>query len=211
MRRKVLAGLTIAMLAACGVTEAARQATTAPTIAPAERPSIRDRMAAAAGPGGAARKPAQDAEWTQAAMAALQSEGVTLLSAVPADMMQFCPGYARQSRENRAAFWAGLVSAVAAGGDGGRQQGGGRLPLVEISLPLAQASGCGASLADVQDNARCAVRIMAQAVARDGAIAGRSDAAGAGWTGLARSWLSLRSDRKRGEIAGWTRRQSYCR
>ncbi|MBB1491806.1 hypothetical protein H5395_09725 [Paracoccus sp. MC1854] len=209
MQRKMLAALAVAVLAGCGVTEAARQATTAPTIAPAGRPSITGWLTPDA------QTPATDGvsgdmEWKQAALGALESEGVTLLSALPADVMQFCPGYARQTRENRAAFWAGLVSAIVER-DARPEARERRLPLMQISLPDARANGCGGAMTDGAANARCAVRIMAQAVARDGAIAGRSGAGNSGWTGLARNWLPLRSDRQRGEIAGWTRSQSYCR
>lgn len=213
MRRKIMALLAVATLAGCGATQAGLRATTAPTIAPAERPSLTGQLTSTLGLGRqqAASASEDDAEWTQAALAALNAEGVTLLSALPADVMQFCPGYARQTRENRAAFWAGLVSAIAERDTQPQARDGRRLPLVQISLPTARANGCGGSMTDSAANAQCAVRIMAQAVAQDGAIAGRSEAGGTGWRGLARNWLPLRSDRHRSEIANWTRKQSYCR
>jgi len=211
MRREILAVLAIATLAGCGAVEAGRRATTAPTIAPVERPSVTDRLAAAVGRG--KKQPAmrwgeENAEWTEAAMAALNAEGVTLLSTVPADVMQFCPGYARQTKENRAAFWAGLVSAVAHH-DGAAQAG--KSGLLRISRPQAQENGCGGLMTEGVDNLRCAVRIMAREVARDGAIAAEDQGARQGWRGLARSWMPLRSPRQRSEIANWTRKQSYCK
>ena len=214
MRRGVAVGMAVAVLAGCGAGEAGRQATTAPTIAPVERPSATGRLASAVGLGKDEPAPqgaGEDAEWTQAALAALNAEGVTLLSAMPADVMQFCPGYATQTRENRAAFWAGLMSAVARHDGMARTGLRGTSRLLRISRPAAQENGCDGSMGDGADNARCAVRIMAQAIARDGAIAGGAEDAWRGWRGLARSWLPLRSSQSRGEIASWTRRQSYCR
>lgn len=209
--RKGLMALTVLALAGCGAAEAGRRATTAPTIAPVERPSATDRLASAVGlrkEQPAMRWGEDNPEWTEAALSALQSEGVTLLSTVPSDVMQFCPGYARQTRENRAAFWAGLVSAVAHH-EGAAQ--GSRRGLLRLSRPQAQEGACGAG-EDGAGNLRCAVRIMAQEVGRDGAIAGGTEAQGGrGWRGVARSWMPLRSKEKRAEIAGWTRRQSYCR
>lgn len=213
MRGRIMAALATLALAGCGATEAARQATTAPTIAPVERPSPTGRLASAVGlrkDQPAMRWSEEKAGWTEATLAALEAEGVTLLSTVPSDVMQFCPGYATQTRENRAAFWAGLVSAVAHH-EGATQ--GGRLALLRLSRPQAQKeSGCGSALDDGAGNLRCAVRIMAREVVRDGAIAGGAEAAGArDWRGVARSWMPLRSQQKRAEIASWTRRQSYCK
>ena len=213
MRGRIMLALATLVLAGCGAVEAGRQATTAPTIVPVERPSATGRLASAVGlrkEQPAMRWGEENAEWTEAALAALTSEGVTLLSTVPTDVMQFCPAYATQTRENRAAFWAGLVSAVAH--HDGVAQGGRRLGLLRISRPAAQENGCGGSMENGADNLRCAVRIMAREVARDGAIAGGTETAGGrGWRGLARSWVPLRSSAGRAEVANWTRRQSYCR
>lgn len=212
MRRRLFVGLATIAVAGCGAIEAGRNATTAPTIAAAERPSLTERLASATGLGKDAPpvQPAgEDADWTQAALAALDTEGVILLSTVPADVMQFCPGYASQTRENRAAFWAGLVSAVAQ--FDGAAQPAGTARLLRISRPVAQENGCGGSMAEGIDNMRCAVRIMARQVGRDGTIAGDSGEGRRGWRGLARSWMPLRSSGTRDQIAGWTRSQSYCR
>ena len=155
-------------------------------------------------------------EWTAATLEALEAEGVTLLSSLPADVMQYCPGYAAATRENRAAFWAGLLSAVARHESGLDQsaRAGGRFGLLRITRRTASANGCGGSLLRAEDNLKCAVRIMARHVAQDGAIGGGAETAAAdrgGWRGLARDWLPLRSATQRDEIASWTRRQSYCR
>ena len=42
---------------------------------------------------------------------------------------------------------------------------------------------------------------------RDGAIV--SDGSG-GWRGIARDWAPMRSQKKRSDIADWTRAQDYC-
>lgn len=211
MRTLMLAGLAALTLTACGTSAAVREATTAPTIAPAARPSAPARVATAlhlrkAPP--AMRWGDDNPEWTAAALDALNEEGITLLSTVPSDVLQFCPGYATASRESRAAFWAGLLSSVAkheSGHRAGAKGGGGRyLGLMQISAPTARANGCRGSLLRGEDNLRCAVRIMARHVVRDNAIAG-------GKRGLARDWMPLRSSAKRSDIAGWTRKQSYCR
>ncbi|WP_134727190.1 lytic transglycosylase [Paracoccus luteus] len=203
MRGTITAALAAMALAGCGVSEAARQATTAPTIAGAESRPLSDRLTAALpwGNAPAAQAAASNGSdaWTQAALQALNDEGVTLLSTVPSDVMQFCPGYAAQTRENRAAFWAGLLSAVARHDAGTKAAGGNRRS--------GQSGGCGAGLLDGADGLQCAVRNVARQVARDGAIAGGSG----GWRGAARDWLPLRSQGSRDQIAGWTRKQSYCK
>lgn len=198
-----MATLAVLALAGCGVSEAARRATTAPTIAGEAPRPLSGRLAAVLPLGGkpqVAQAPMGDETdaWTQAALQVLDQEGVTLLSTVPADVMQFCPGYATQTRENRAAFWAGLLSALARhkGGDPGAP-----------ALGQTQSGGCAGELLEGGEALQCAVRTVAKNVVRDGSIAGRKD----GWRGAAREWLPLRSDGSRTRIAGWTRKQSYCR
>lgn len=212
----LLAALAILTVAACGAREAARQATSAPTIAAPDRPSVAGRVATALHlkkPQPAMQWGDENADWTEAALAALNEEGVSLLSSMPADVMQYCPGYAAQTRENRAAFWAGLLSAVArheSGMNPPAERGTGvgrRLGLLQISRPAASQNGCAGSMLKGEDNLKCAVRIMSRSVAQDGAIA---DDKG-GWRGVARNWLPLRSASKRTEIANWTKQQSYCK
>ncbi|HRO59000.1 MAG TPA: transglycosylase SLT domain-containing protein [Burkholderiaceae bacterium] len=213
------AGLALTMTLAGCMSQAVRDSVTAPTLSPQDRPSLKDRMSGAlnlrkdppalqwAGQDGA------DA-WTQATIEALEEEGITLLSAVPADIMQYCPGYAAQSRENRAAFWAGFLSAVARHESGwnpaASKDGGRRLGLMQISQDDSRANGCRGGLLDAGDNMHCAVRILARHVARDSTIDGGSEA-GDRPRGVANVWSSLRSGSRRADIATWTRRQSYCR
>ncbi len=151
-------------------------------------------------------------EWTRATLSALDIDGAGLTGVVPGDVEQFCPGYASATGEERRAFWAGLLSAVAkhesamnpaAKGGGGRWIG-----LMQIAPRTANYYDCDTSrgLTNGASNLACAVRIAASQVKRDNAIAYDGD----GWAGLARDWAPMRSEAKRSDVAGWTRAQSYC-
>ncbi|MDO5642444.1 MAG: transglycosylase SLT domain-containing protein [Paracoccus sp. (in: a-proteobacteria)] len=202
-------------LAGCDSASIGRAAVDAPTLN-AGPPGLAERALAKLP--GAEPLPAMhwdgqgsSAEWTAATLAALDAEGAVLMSRVPSDVMEFCPGYARQTPENRRAFWAGLLSVVArheSRHNPAAQGGGGRnLGLMQISTATARNFGCGGSMLDVRANMACAVRIAARQVGQDNAIA----RAGGGWRGVARDWVPLRNASTRAEIAGWTSRQSYCR
>ncbi|EYD71252.1 transglycosylase SLT domain-containing protein [Limimaricola hongkongensis] len=153
----------------------------------------------------------ESAEWTDATLAALKSHGAPLLSQVPGDIDTWCPGYAEASEDERAAFWAGMLSALAkhestwnpaAVGGGGKWFG-----LVQIAPATARGYGCaagsGSALKDGVANLSCAVRIAARTVRRDGVVS-------AGMRGLAADWGPFHSARKRSEMVNWTRSQSYC-
>ena len=149
--------------------------------------------------------------WTKVAMRALEAEGVTLLSTIPADVAAFCPAYAEQDQETRKHFWAGLLSSLAkhessfnpaASGGGGRYLG-----LMQISPATARHYGCDGAMLDASNNLSCAVRIATRNVTRDGAIV---SIGGNSWRGIARDWMPLRSPAKRADIAGWTSQQRYC-
>jgi hypothetical protein len=155
------------------------------------------------------------ARWTSATLAALRAEGAVLEATVPADIRSFCPAYEDAPPADRRAFWAGFLSALAkhestwnprAKGGGGRWIG-----LMQIAPQTARANDCdlpsGEGLTDGAANLACAVRIAARQVGRDGAIV--SDGSG-GWRGAALAWAPLRNRDKRADVAGWTRRQSYC-
>ncbi|WOI55298.1 transglycosylase SLT domain-containing protein [Palleronia sp. LCG004] len=146
-------------------------------------------------------------DWTEATLAALKAHGSALPRMVPADYAQWCPGYPDQSAENRAAFWTGLMSALAkhestwnpeAVGGGGAWYG-----LVQIAPATARGYGCdartGSALKDGVANLRCAVRIAAAQVSRRGSID----------RGM-RDWGPFHSSAKRAEMSAWTRAQSYC-
>lgn len=154
---------------------------------------------------------AESEEWTEATLAALRTEGVALLSEVPGDIGTWCPGYVEAESEQRAAFWAGLLSALArfestwnpnAVGGGGQWFG-----LVQISPGTARSYGCsadsGSELTDGSANLACAVRIASQTVTRDGVVA-------AGGGGFAADWGPFASSSKRAEMAEWVSSQSYC-
>jgi hypothetical protein len=155
------------------------------------------------------------AVWTGATLRALSDHGAALAATVPSDVERFCPGYGSASDADRRAFWAGLLSALAkhestweprAAGGGGRWLG-----LLQIAPATAQGYGCRADtraeLFDGAANLSCGVRIAAAQVGRDAEIVG-----GPGrWRGMARDWAPFRNPDKVDDIAGWTRRQSYCR
>ncbi|MCB2129696.1 MAG: transglycosylase SLT domain-containing protein [Rhodobacteraceae bacterium] len=158
----------------------------------------------------------QAERWTGAVMQALATDGEGLAETVPADIGSFCPGYETASMDDRRAFWAGLLSALAehestwnpkAKGGGGRWIG-----LLQIAPGTAKTYGCDLSgtggLTNGAANLACAVRIATHQVTRDGAIV--SDGADSGWRGVARDWAPMRKAAMRSDMAAWTRQQSYC-
>jgi hypothetical protein len=155
---------------------------------------------------------AEASGWTQATLSAVAAHDASLAGDVPADIGSWCPGYAAASLEDRRAFWAGLLSALAkhestwnprASGGGGRWIG-----LTQIAPATARGHGCLAdSTAELKDgaaNLACAVDIAATKVARDGLVAG------GGNRGLGRDWAPFRSGAKMADMAAWTRAQAYC-
>ena len=150
-------------------------------------------------------------EWTEAALEALRSEGIGLLSEEPADIRHWCPGYVEAPEEDRAAFWAGLMSSIAryestwnedAVGGGGKWFG-----LLQISPATARSYGCeattGAALREGEANLECAVRIAARTVTRDGVVAANGG-------GFAADWGPFANSSKRESMAAWVRDQEYC-
>jgi hypothetical protein len=150
-------------------------------------------------------------EWTEATLAALQTEGAELLSEIPGDIGVWCPGYVTADHTERAAFWAGLLSALArfestwnpqAVGGGGQWFG-----LVQISPSTARLYGCdadsGSELQNGSANLQCAVQIASETVTRDGVVAANRG-------GFAADWGPFMSAEKRAAMAEWLRGQSYC-
>ncbi|QBY02600.1 lytic transglycosylase [Rhodophyticola sp. CCM32] len=150
--------------------------------------------------------------WSLAVMSALRGPGAELMDVVPGDITSWCPGYEAGDRAQRAAFWAGLVSALAwhesswrprAVGGGGRWFG-----LVQIAPGTARWRNCevrsGQALLDGPANLRCGITIMAATVTRDRVIS-------EGMRGLAVDWGPFHSRRKQEEMQSWVRRQAYCR
>ena len=197
MKRTVLAFLTLATLTGCepdAPREVARAATVWPPMAWDHRPEA--------------------ANWTAAGLAAVRAQGAALTETLPNDIAAYCPGYAANGRDERAAFWVGLLSALArhestwrpdAVGGGGQWFG-----LTQIAPATARGYGCaagnGQALLAGRANIACAVRIAAHQVARDGYVV--SD--GRGWRGMARDWAPFRSETKRATMAAFTATQPYC-
>lgn len=143
--------------------------------------------------------------WTVETMNALETRGALLLNAVPEDIEVYCPGYVDADPEARAAFWAGLFSAIAkyestwnpnAVGGGGRYKG-----LLQILPATAKSVGCDPeALLDGSTNLRCAVRIANRRAARNDDTVREITA----------DWGPMHWSDKRAEMAAWTRSQSYC-
>jgi len=147
------------------------------------------------------------AEWTATTLAALRGHGAVLATLEPDDIAAWCPGYVEAGPEDRRAFWAGLLSALAkyestwnpkAVGGGGLWYG-----LVQIDPRTARGHGCavtsGAGLKDGSANLSCAVRIAANQVPKRNSVA----------RGM-RDWGPFHHSNVRAEMAEWTRAQAYC-
>lgn len=155
------------------------------------------------------------AEWTRSTLAAVRSHGAVLLNTVPSDIKAFCPAYPGASRADRAAFWSGILSALAKHESTWRPEasGGGGLwiGLTQIDPRTARAFACKAktvaALKDGSANLSCAVRIAAAQVGRDKALVSE----GGNWRGLGRDWAPFRNAEKRRDMADWTSSQAYCR
>jgi len=151
-------------------------------------------------------------KWTRDTLTALESHDTVLAATVPADIATWCPGYEKASLDDRRAFWAGLMSAVAryesswnpqAAGGGGRYIG-----VMQISPVSADYHQCEADtvseLKDGSENLECAAKMMAKAVAMDGLVVG------GGNRGIGRDWMPFRDAAKRAAMSEWTRTQPYC-
>lgn len=149
--------------------------------------------------------------WTASVLSALRGPGAPLLQSEPRDIHAWCPGYLEASPAQRAAFWTGLVSALAwhesthdarAVGGGGRWFG-----LVQIAPGTARWRDCdvgsGEALLNGAANLRCGIRIMGITVPRDNVVA-------EGMRGVAADWGPFHSARKREDMRNWVRSQEYC-
>jgi len=149
--------------------------------------------------------------WSMAVMSSLRGHGAPLLDVVPRDIQTWCPGYVNGDRGDRAAFWAGLISALAWHESTHRPQavGGGGLwfGLTQIAPPTARFRNCdvetGQALLDGPANLRCAIRIMAITVPRDSVVS-------EGMRGVAADWGPFHSRRKREDMMAWVSGQEYC-
>lgn len=153
--------------------------------------------------------------WTRVSISALQTHGAPLLDVVPKDIQEWCPAYPKHGPEERAAFWAALLSTLAryestwnpaAVGGGGRWFG-----LLQIYPQTAEFRRCrtqtGEGLKGAAANLNCAIRIMSITVPRDRAIAVKENR----WKGVAADWGPIRTDWMRKDMQRYTRKQTYCR
>ena len=172
------------------------------------RPNARDEVLPTARWG----KSGRPAIWTRAALSALRAHADDLPGIVPADIADWCPAYPEASREDREAFWVGLVSTLAkyestyrprVVGGGGRWYG-----LLQILPSTARLYDCragtGEALKNGPANLSCGLRIMARTVARDGVVS-------RGMRGVAADWGPFHSRGKRTDMMAWTREQTYCK
>ncbi|MEM7520048.1 MAG: transglycosylase SLT domain-containing protein [Pseudomonadota bacterium] len=154
--------------------------------------------------------------WTRAALASLKHHGQPLVDLVPGDIDDWCPKYPTATDAERRAFWVGFMSALAkhestyqpwAVGGGGKWYG-----LLQILPATARGYQCrvgtGAALKNGAANLSCAVRILATTVPRDGVIHGYKGRKGQGVTA---DWGPMHSAAKRRDMAGWLKRQTYCK
>lgn len=149
--------------------------------------------------------------WTDASLQMLATDAAVLTDTVPGDIQSWCPAYPEASVQERAAFWTGLLSALAKHESTWRPEavgGGGRwFGLVQIAPATARGYGCGAgsgaALQDGEANLQCALRIWSTTVPRDGVIS-------AGGGGVAADWGPMVMRNKREEMRAWVSQQSYC-
>lgn len=152
--------------------------------------------------------------WTRAAMSAIVNHGDGLDEIVPRDIKTWCPAYARNSKTQRAAFWVGMMSALAKYEStyNPNAVGGGNLwyGLLQIYPDTAQRYGCraktGEALKNPVENLSCAARIMNVTVRRDNAVAVRDTR----WRGVAADWGPMTNRNKIASMAAWTAKQDYC-
>jgi hypothetical protein len=159
--------------------------------------------------------------WTALALTAAKDHGLDRL--VPQDIPDWCPGYAAAGPEDRRAFWAGLMSALAKYESNYRPEvqftedfidstGAFVISrgLLQLSRESARGYGCpvttGEELHDPAVNLDCSARILKHWVVRDGQISSNQSP----WKGAARYWSPFRSADKRADMADWTRAQPFC-
>lgn len=153
--------------------------------------------------------------WTRVALSAVKTHGKPLIETVPQDIAEWCPAYETNGDNDRAAFWAGLLSTLSryestynprAVGGGGQWFG-----LLQIYPPTAKFRDChvqsGEGLKSPTANLNCGVRIMAVTVPRDQAISVKDTR----WRGVAADWGPVRTPWMQRDMKRYTARQTYCR
>jgi Transglycosylase SLT domain len=141
------------------------------------------------------------ASWTSETVLAASSS--PLVNVVPSDIAAWCPAYPQAGETERAAFWTGVLSAIAryestwnpaARGAGGRYHG-----MMQISPGTARSAGCGGDLFDGGDNLSCSIRIAARRGSSERSV-----------SQILGDWGPMSRSDKRAEMAAWTSQQAYC-
>jgi hypothetical protein len=208
-----------------------------PTPAPKSEPSpnvqVRRRFFFRAGLSGWwDRKVQQGRRWTDFTSKALDEVGGNLLTKVPSDAADWCPGFEKLDREGRKAFWVAFVSAMAvfessfnpqakhqekfndANGDKVISRG-----LLQLSVESAQGFGCSwidkaQDLHDPELNLKCGVKILNRHVGADNRIFGHNvkidEDKTAKWMGTARYWGIFRLESRRTAIQRAVKRLKIC-
>lgn len=203
---KILAALLVAGTASAEPAPLPPLATTHAVTASVRPQARRMQIPEARWGTSASRRP-----WSIAALSALRGPAGRLPEIVPDDISTWCPAYPGAGRQDREAFWVGLVSTLAkhestyrptAVGGGGLWYG-----LLQILPSTARLYNCqarsGDALKDPRLNLACGLRIMARTVSRDGVISRNM-------RGVAADWGPFHSRAKREDMIAWTRAQPYC-
>ncbi|KIQ68566.1 lytic transglycosylase domain-containing protein [Wenxinia marina] len=151
--------------------------------------------------------------WTRTMISALEGHGHEVIETVPDDISEWCPAYAGNDADERAAFWVGLMSGVS-------HYESRHIPdvvgaglyygLLQIYPGTADAVDCradsGSELRSAVPNLSCAVRIMSVVVPDHQAVGLRRG----GWQGIANQWGPMTRNFAREAIRDYTRSQDYC-
>ena len=165
-------------------------------------------------------------EWAGYVYVALEYVGQDLIKGpVPTDIADFCPNYRALNDVGRNMFWISLVAAmtkylsdfdpdktqVSSGPLGTIMKRG----LMQIDHERALSHSCATpdkdDLYDPERNLNCAVKIINDLVARDGAIRKIPDNSSTPWGGAAEAWTILRQGSELEEIQRITSEAFVCK
>lgn len=164
--------------------------------------------------------------WTAISFSAIDRHGPALYSTKPSDITAWCPAYLSQTKKERRAFWAYLMSALMryesnydptktyeenfTDSTGAKVISRG---LLQLSIESANGYRCGIQdakeLYDPKTNLQCSVRIMNKWIGQDQVIAATNSAKK--WRGLARYWSPFRRASQREAMQRKTRELPYCK
>jgi hypothetical protein len=152
------------------------------------------------------KQPKLSKGWTLIASKAIHEYGQNLIKVVPADIINYCPAYAKLDSKQRTAFWVNLISTLAlqessfeadssyvehfSDSDGKSVISRG---LLQLSYSDGSNYGCDfqtlKDLDDVSKNIECGVKIMDHLMEKDQRIAGKISGK---YRGLSRYWGPFR-------------------